>query len=119
LSRGQGVYCSVQYVNGKTAGQIYFANDTTGEHFSITLAPPPGATFDGNTAEWIMEAPDGGEPISSLPAFTPVTFTDAICCGATLSKPQYGDIFNIVGFGVTLTAVTVGSDTVTITYIGP
>jgi hypothetical protein len=36
-----------------------------------------------------------------------------------LSNPQYGDIFNIVGFGVTLTAVTVGSDTVTITYIGP
>ena len=119
VAPGQEVYCSVQYVNSKTAGQIYFANETTGEHFSITLAPPPGATFDGNTAEWIMEAPDGGEPISSLPAFTPVTFTSAICCGATLSNPQYGDIFNIVGFGVTLTSVTTGSDTVTITYIGP
>jgi hypothetical protein len=73
--------CRAPAARAHPRNQLYFANDTTGEHFSITLAAPPGATFDGNTAEWIMEAPDGGEPVSSLPAFTPVTFTDAICCG--------------------------------------
>jgi hypothetical protein len=29
----------------------------------VTLqAPPPGAAFNGDTVEWIMEDPDGGEP---------------------------------------------------------
>ena len=30
---------------------------------------PANATFSGNTTEWIMEAPDGGIPTASLPAF--------------------------------------------------
>jgi Peptidase A4 family len=118
---GQTVYCSVLYVSNDTAGQVTFANETTGQHFSITLAPPPGATLSGLTAEWIMEAPDGGEPIASLPIFTPVVFTSATCCGPfnTTGSAEYGIIFNIVGFGTTLTSVTQGPDTVTIDYIGP
>ena len=78
VSPGQTVFCAVGYVNNQTAGNILFFNFTTGHHFGITLAPPKNATFSGNTAEWIMEAPDGGIPISSLPAFTPVVFTDAV-----------------------------------------
>ncbi len=120
ISPGQQVYCSVQYVNKNTAGYIYFANEATGQHFSITLAPPPGATFKGNTIEWIMEAPDGGEPESSLPKFTPVTFTSAIACAASgsLGNPQNGDTCNIETVGGTiLTKVTVGSNTVAIDYV--
>jgi hypothetical protein len=98
---GQTVYCSIQYV-GTTAGQIYFANETTGVHFSITLTPPPGATFSGNTAEWIMEAPDGGEPVAALPKFTPVHFTSAIACNSVATgNPSKADIFNVVGAGRT------------------
>jgi Peptidase A4 family/PASTA domain len=118
---GQTVYCSVQYVSNGTAGQVFFANESTGQHFLITLAPPPGATFSGSSAEWIMEAPGLGEPLSSLPMFTPVVFTSAVCCGpnGTLDNPSDGDIFNIVGDGTTLTQVTLGLDTVTIDYVGP
>jgi Peptidase A4 family/PASTA domain len=117
---GQTVYCSVQYISNGTAGQVSFANESTGQHFSITLAPPPGATFSGSSAEWIMEAPNGGEPTTSLPMFTPVVFTSAICCGpnGTLDNPSDGDIFNIV-VPTTLTSVSVGPDTVTIDYVGP
>jgi hypothetical protein len=118
---GQTVYCSVQFING-TAGQVFFANETTGQHFSCTLIPPPGATLTGCSAAWIMEAPGLGEPTSSLPMFTPVAFTSAVCCGpnGTLDNPSDGQIFNIVGGGVgkTLTSVTVGPDSVTIYYIG-
>jgi hypothetical protein len=111
VSPGQQVYCSVQYINNNTAGQLYFANEATGKHFSITLAPPPGATYSGNCAEWIMEAPDGGEPKSSLPSFTPVTFTSAICRGPnnTTGNPANGNTFNILGFGTTLTSVVLGT----------
>ena len=118
---GQQVYCSVQY-SGKTAGVISFANETTGEHFSITLAPPPGATFNGSSYEWIMEAPDGGEPISALPKFTPVTFTSALACSVgftAVGNPAVADTMNIeTTSGKVLTSVSVGTDTTTIKFIG-
>jgi hypothetical protein len=121
VSPGDTVYCSVAYVSNNTAGQIYFANDTTGEYVTITLAPPPGASFSGNCAEWIMEAPDGGEPTSSLPDFSPVTFTSATCCGPAYNSgnPVNGDTWTVVAAGTVLTAETLGSNTVTISYVGP
>jgi len=89
------------------------------------VAPPPGATFDGNSVEWIMEAPDGGLPISALPSFTPVQFTAALGCGAdgvTVGNPQNGDNWNIVDNSqnppVTLTATTLGNTAVTVTFTG-
>jgi len=120
VSPGEEVYCSVQYVNNKTAGYIYFANESTGQHFSITLAPPPGATFAGDSIEWIMEAPDGGEPVTALPKFTPVAFTSAIGCGTgPLGNPQNGDTANIQDpAGKILTSVTVGNFAATIDFIG-
>jgi hypothetical protein len=117
---GDQVYCSVQY-NGTTSGIISFANETTGQHFSITLAPPPGANFNGQSCEWIMEAPDGGEPTSSLPKFSSVTFTSALACGPNnaTANPQSGDIMNIsTTGGKILTSTTVGNDTTTITFVG-
>jgi hypothetical protein len=120
VSPGDEIYVSVQYV-GKTAGSIYLANSTTGKHFAITLAPPPGATFSGNTVEWIMEDPDGGEDDgTSLAKFTPVTFTSAIACTAAggTNNPQNCDTCNIeTTSGTILTSVSVGSDTVTIDFV--
>jgi hypothetical protein len=121
VSPGQTVSCSIQYANNKTTGVINFGNNTTGKHFSITLVPPPGASFSGKCVEWIMEAPDGGEPISALPKFTPVTFTSAVGCtqnAQTVANPQNGDFFNIKNGNQTLTSVTLGNDTVTIDFIG-
>jgi peptidase A4-like protein len=118
VAPGQTIYCSVQYV-GNTAGQLYLANDTTGEHFSITLAPPTGASFNGKDAEWIMEAPDGGEPTASLPSFSPVHFTTALACNSsTIANPQNGDYVNIIGFGKQLTSVALGNDSITIDFTG-
>lgn len=121
VSPGQQVYCSVQYVNNGTAGSLYFANETTGQHFSITLAPPPGATFKGNTIEWIMEAPDGGEPMASLPKFTPVQFTSCIGCGPNnaTGNPLTGDKVNVENTAnKILTSTAVASNAVTVTFIG-
>lgn len=118
VSPGDQLYCSVQYV-GKTAGTIYLANDTTGKHFSITLAPPPGATFSGNTVEWIMEDPDGGEPGTALAKFTPVVFTSAMACNSTINNPNTDDTCNIeTSGGKVLTKVILGSYTVTIDFTG-
>ena len=43
-----------------------------------------------------MESPDGGEPVSALPKFTPVNFTSAIACGpGGFSNPLNGDTVNV------------------------
>jgi hypothetical protein len=123
INPGDQVSCSVQYVNNKTAGTLNFANQKTGKHFTITLVPPPGASFSGNCAEWIMEAPDGGYPTAALPKFTPVAFTSALCCGTNngttvAGNPQNGDTWNVVNGTQTLTSVTLGNDAVTVTFQG-
>jgi hypothetical protein len=101
-------------------GVITFVNQTQGFHFSVVLVPPPGAAFTGNTAEWIMEAPDFGEPISSLRKFSQVQFTGTQCSGpgGASSDPSQGNVWNISGFGKTLTAVTLATDEATIDFTG-
>ncbi len=117
---GDTVTCAVSYV-GTTAGMINFSNQTTGQRFSVTLAPPSGATFSGETVEWIMEAPDGGVPTSSLPGFSAVNFTSAFGCNAgdkVIANPQNGDIVNVLSGTKTLTSTTLASDAVTISFTG-
>jgi hypothetical protein len=69
-----------------------------------------------------MEAPDGGEPTSSLPSFTPVTFNGAIACssdGTATIIPGNCDTLNIEDAnGKVLTNTTVNGETCTITFIG-
>jgi Peptidase A4 family len=82
-------------------------------------APPTGATFNGSDAEWIMEAPDGGEPFSALPSFSPVQFTTALACNnSTIANPLNGDYVNVVNGNQTLTEAVLGNDAVTIYFIG-
>ena len=77
---GDVVACWAQYLATR-AGNVFLANETTGHHVTITLRPPPGATFPGEAAEWIMETPDFGEGPAWLPAFSGVHFEDAACYG--------------------------------------
>jgi hypothetical protein len=112
----------VSYINNNTAGQILFGNSRIRTYFAIVLTPPPGATFAGNSAEWILEVP-GGEQNSSLPKFTPVTFNLAAACNPTTGVScDSGDTLNIEtaeALPEILTATTFGENySVTIDYIG-
>jgi Peptidase A4 family len=121
VSPGDEIAAFVQYM-GKTAGYVYVANLTTGQHFSMTLSPPKTASFLGNTVEWIMEDPDGGEDSdTALAQFSPVEFHTSCACTASgaINNPQYDDTLNIETVsGQTLTNVTVGNLKVTINFIG-
>jgi hypothetical protein len=116
---GDVVYCSAQYLATR-AGHLIFANETTGEHFSLTLRPPPGASFAGEGAEWIMETPDFGEGPTLHPAVDPVQFEGAVCCGADAGSgdPVDGDTWVVQGFGITMTEVAVASGSVTVALVG-
>jgi Peptidase A4 family len=123
---GQNIFCLVVlFPNavGTAIGIILFANETTGQHVSLMLLAPPGAMAQGNTVEWVMEAPDFGEPNSSLPSFTPVVFTSAVASNfdnTIVGNPENAETFNIerTPGGQVLTSVTVGNETVTINFIG-
>jgi hypothetical protein len=48
---------------GATTATIYLTNLSTNTHVSFQITIPSGATFNGNCAEWILEAPtvNGGQ----------------------------------------------------------
>jgi hypothetical protein len=119
VAPGEQVFCSVQYTNNLTQGTILLVNQSTGRYFSIALDPPPGAAFAGNSIEWIMEAPDSGEPDTSLPEFTPVIFNPAFGfdINGKNGNPQNGFTVDIARNGMVLTLAAIGNDSVRIDYL--
>ncbi|MGA7805384.1 G1 family glutamic endopeptidase [Bradyrhizobium sp.] len=82
--------------------------------------------LNGSSVEWIVEAPDGGEGISSLPKFTPVVFNAPISCGVDgifgpWTAANTGFLLDIesapVG-GTPLTSSSFVSGSVTIDFMG-
>ncbi|HVI08892.1 MAG TPA: G1 family glutamic endopeptidase [Candidatus Binatia bacterium] len=119
VNAGDEIFVSVQYI-GKTFGYIWVANRSTGRHFTIVLAPPPGADFNGKTVEWIMEDPNDGEDYTSLAKFYAVTFTDAIACTAagSTTNPENCDTMIIETSGErVLTSTSLGNYTATIVCV--
>jgi peptidase A4-like protein len=123
VAAGDEICVAVQYV-GTTAGTFILLNFTTGKHFGLTLYPPMTATFSGDTVEWIVEDPGGGEESGyALANFNQVEFTYAIACTAAgvPNNPQNDLTCNIETAGKKpklLTKVTLGNYAVTIKFIG-
>jgi hypothetical protein len=115
---GDEVFGGIYYVNGQ--GQVIFGNVTRGKYINLVLPAPSGATFNGNTAEWIMEVPNGGEPGASLPAFSPVVFSSAFSTGPgnALGDPKNGDSWNVAVGNRKLTSVSLNTMALEIDYAG-
>ena len=135
VNPGDSVFCSAQYQldgNGHpVGGVIWVANETSGVYAPATVLPVPGgAVFSGGSAEWIVEAPDGGEwgqrgSRSSLPAFTPVVFSPSACGPQGIFGPQANAVGSIVqeittapAGGKPLTSTSVTTTAVTVTFTG-
>jgi hypothetical protein len=69
-------------VTGHSANSatLTIANMSKNKHTSIDLTPPAGNTFQGQTAEWILERPSGTTPLCT---FQP--------CGMALASADYAD----------------------------
>ncbi len=71
-------------------GGVMLTNVTTGKPIcNVHLKPPTGALFAGESAEWIMECPNGGDQ-GTLPVFSSVTFRNAGACNVN-DAPLAGD----------------------------
>jgi Peptidase A4 family len=78
---------------------------------------PPGAKLDGETVEWILEAPNGGVPKTVLPQFSRVRFTNARGYGrdeSAIANPKSGRSVNISYAGRSYTTVDLDVDMVAI-----
>ncbi len=115
---GDVVTVTVKY-NNLANGSISMTNLSQNWTFSKTLAAPPGATFAGNTIEWIMEDPNSHEPGTALASFTPVSFTMA--SGTDLhggiGNPKNGAIWDLQLGTTLLTTTTVGDDSVLVNFL--
>jgi hypothetical protein len=104
---------------------VLLVNVTTGQSFNLYLNPPTGASFAGDTAEWIMECPTGPGN-GTLPQFSSVTFQNASACDALDAPPessvgvdlgQSGNLIEFVdSYGNVETNESAGEGTVTINY---
>jgi hypothetical protein len=131
VNPGDTVWCSVQYVGSPSqppvGGTVGIFNETTGQFTGPLFIPAPStADNNGSSVEWIVEAPDGGEGISSLPAFTPVTFNFPVACGVNgifgpWSSAVTGTLLDIEtseNGGTPLTSSSFGDGTVVISFVG-
>jgi hypothetical protein len=120
VTAGHTVYVVAQYINNFSAGTLLFINKTAGRYFTITLAPPPGASFTGASMEWIMEAPNGGEPATSIPKFTPIVFSPAYGHDVhnSLGNPSNGFAVNLTNGSKVLTNASISGQQVTIDFVG-
>jgi hypothetical protein len=118
---GDEINCSLQYF-GTIGALVNIANARTGQTISMFLAPPQTASFQGSSAEWIMECPKGESfGVCTLPDFAWLYFTATLACGPVGadnegSTIQTIDIFD--QFGTQQTSTTLGFLAATIEYIG-
>jgi hypothetical protein len=127
---GGPIACLVSYLSIPTLppiltniGNILFLQLTTGQAFQVILIPPPGADASGDSVEWIMEAPGGGEPVTSLPSFTPIAFAGPLygnANGNSFPSSAVADTLNIYNpnNGMILTSTFVAGLWVFIGFVG-
>jgi hypothetical protein len=80
LPVGPGDYVTVEvsYCGGcSVKGSALLLNDVTGKSVSIGFNPPSGATYLGDSAEWIMERPTVNGALADLPNYSLMYFSYA------------------------------------------
>jgi len=76
VSAGNGMQVAVWYTTASPQGHTLLLNQTTNESALIGFTEPSGATYLGNSAEWIMERPMVGGALPNLPNFGFFGFND-------------------------------------------
>lgn len=99
---------------GATTATVYFTNRTTGATTSVGLTAPSGTALVGNSAEWVVEAPQVNGQQSSMADFGEVFFSvcEAGTSKSTIVDGGTGDNINLVVNGVTIAQGTLITPTI-------
>jgi hypothetical protein len=80
VSPGDGMIGCVYYTtsSGSPSGLAVLLNQTTDQGVEIGFSSPPGTTFIGDSAEWVMERPTVDGSLADLPNFGYFGFNDGL-----------------------------------------
>jgi hypothetical protein len=92
---GNSIVASAYYDSGTRMFTLSLTNTTNGQHFTRTLACPPGSSCRRSSAEVISEAPSNGASILPLTNFRAESFSDVVVTSSTgqrngLRAPWWG-----------------------------
>ncbi len=107
---------------GATTGTVYFTNRTSGDSMSVGLTAPAGTSLQGNSAEWVVEAPtvNGGQ--SALADYGEVFFSscEAVTTANATIDGGTGDNINMTAGGNTVSdGILLTSTVIECSYAGP
>lgn len=113
LPAGHVIYQNMSFQTSSSTAYFYLEDETSGVAHSCSETPSSGWSFDGNTADWVAEAPNG-----YAVSFGSVPFTDAEAelgsTGAWVTLGSRGTIYRlIIGSSASdycIGATAIGSD---------
>ncbi len=77
VRRGDLMAVEVWYTATPPFGHAYLANLTVGQAAAYAFNPPPGISFQGDSAEWIVERPSIGNNLANLANYVADQFNAA------------------------------------------
>jgi|SRR6516162_1237821 hypothetical protein len=111
---GDTVSVSVRYLgitDGVENGLVSLINLSTGVSTTIHITPPPGITFKGNCAEWILERPSFNGQLANLPEYGHVAFTNCVAFSGDRSfDGSQAIVADMTNAGATVSAARLESD---------
>jgi len=75
VSPGDDIFADV-WSTSSTVGYVFIENLNTGSWQEYKMAPPSGTKLVGNSAEWIVESPEVGGSLATLPNYKLDFFID-------------------------------------------
>jgi hypothetical protein len=103
--------------NDDIYGSFFIYNWNAQLYTSVDFDPPDDVSFQGDSAEWIMEDPSDGTTEVSMSRFGTIPFSDCWAYGGSWQNLSDADLINLsTSDGTTLCTTEKESDTVIIIY---
>jgi len=102
VSPGDHIGAVVSGKIGTGSGLCFLVDLTTGIQAFVSVSAPPGITFTGNSAEWIMERPTVNGSLPDLSNYSAATMFNAFASRFTALPTEVNSSGNINSLNVTM-----------------
>jgi hypothetical protein len=77
VAPGDEIHAYLYYYSSSPYGRALLVNEVAQQYVSVGFNPPSGTTYEGNSAEWIMERPTVNGSLADLPNYGSIFFSGA------------------------------------------